>query len=144
MKRTFEEELALHGRLVYTNVGDSMMPLLRQNRDLMIIERPAGRLKRFDVPLYRRDNGQYVLHRIVRVRRDDYVLCGDNRVQLETGIIDRHILGVLTGVVRDGRTIPVTDPRYRLYVRLWCALYPARLAVFKARAILRRARGARR
>ena len=46
---TYEEQLALHGQLVYTNVGDSMMPLLRENRDLMVISRKnPGRMKKYD------------------------------------------------------------------------------------------------
>ena len=69
---TFEEELNRTGRLIYTNVGDSMLPLIRQGRDLLIIEKPHGRLKKYDIPLYRRDSGQYVLHRILKVRRNDY------------------------------------------------------------------------
>ena len=56
-KSTFEEEIAKNGRLIYTNVGDSMMPLLREKRDLLIIEKAGGRLKKYDVPLYRRAGG---------------------------------------------------------------------------------------
>lgn len=80
-KSTFEEEISHTGKLIYTNVGDSMMPLIRQNRDLLIIEKVSGRLKKYDVPLYKRDSGQYVLHRIIKVHKDDYVICGDNRWQ---------------------------------------------------------------
>ena len=103
-KSTFEEEIQRSGYLIYRNVGDSMLPLIRQGRDLLLISRkPEGRLNKYDVPLYRRDSGQYVLHRILKVRKDDYVLCGDNRWQRETGISDRHIIGVLTAVIRDGK-----------------------------------------
>ena len=42
-KSTFEEELTRKRKLIYTNVGDSMMPLLRQGKDLLIIERPKMR-----------------------------------------------------------------------------------------------------
>lgn len=133
-KSTFEEELRQNGYLLYRNVGDSMMPLIRQGRDLVLIERrPEGRLKKYEVPLYRRDSGQYVLHRILQVRKDDYVLCGDNRWQRETGITDRHIIGVLTAVIRDGKKLPVTDKRYRAYVHLWCDLFPIRAAVLWCR-----------
>ena len=107
-KSTFEEILTRDGRLVYTNIGDSMWPLIREGRDLLVIERPTGRLGRYDVPLYRRDNGKYVLHRILKVRDNDYVLCGDNRWHRETGITDRHILGVLTAVIRDGKELSIT------------------------------------
>jgi hypothetical protein len=121
---TYEEQLALHGRLIYTNVGDSMMPLLRQNRDLMVIERrKPGRCKKYDAVLYRRPDGKHVMHRILKVRQQDYVLCGDNRWQRETGVQDSWIIGVLTAVIRDDKEIPVTDWRYRLYVHLWCDLF---------------------
>ncbi len=135
---TFEQELERNGRLVFTNVGDSMKPLIRQGRDLLIIEKPKGRLKKYDVPLYKRSSGQYVLHRIMKVREKDYVICGDNRRKLETGVTDRQIIGVLTAVVRDGKEIPVTDLRYRLYVHLWCDFFPIRAVILRGKYRLRR------
>lgn len=129
----FEDVIERDGRLVYTNVGDSMRPLIRQDRDILIIEKPQGRLKKYDVPLYKRDSGQYVLHRVLKVRDSDYVICGDNRYSKEYGITDRHIIGVLTAVVRDGKEIPITDLRYRLYVHLWCDFFPIRALILKAK-----------
>lgn len=126
---TFEEEIARSGRLIYSNKGDSMMPLIRQGRDLVVIVPPCGRLKKYDVPLYKRDNGQYVLHRILKVRRDDYVICGDNRWSKEYGITDENIIGVLSAVIRGGKEVPVTNRRYRLYVHIWCDLFPVRAMI---------------
>lgn len=134
----FEDIIKRDGRLVYTNVGDSMHPLIRQDKDILIIEKPNGRLKKYDVPLYKRDSGQYVLHRILKVRENDYVICGDNRYSKEYGITDRHIIGVLTAVVRNGKEIPVTDMRYRLYVHLWSDFFPIRAFILKIRSIPRR------
>lgn len=130
--------MAREGRLVYTNVGDSMWPLIRQGRDLVVIEKASGRLKKYDVPLYRRDSGQYVLHRVLRVRENDYILCGDNRWSREIGITDHHILGVLTTVVRDGKELSVTDWHYRAYVHLWCDLFPLRAFVLRGMHFLKR------
>ena len=141
-KQTFEQVIAEKGKLVYTNVGDSMMPLIKQGRDLVVIKKAEGRLKKYDVPLYKRDSGQYVLHRILKVRKDDYVLCGDNRYRREYGITDRHIIGVLGEVVRNGKTVGMNDFRYKLYVHLWCDLFPVRAVliffVTKARKLLKR------
>lgn len=138
---TFEEVINTHGSLVYRNTGDSMLPLLRQGRDLMVIvKKPEGRLKKYDVPLYKRDSGQYVLHRILKVRENDYVLCGDNRWKREYGITDRHIIGVLSQVIRDGKTISVTDKQYLKYVHLWCDFYPVRAAILWAKTFPRRVR----
>ena len=41
-KSTFEEQLAQNVKLIYTNKGDSMMPLIKQDRDLLIIEPANG------------------------------------------------------------------------------------------------------
>lgn len=134
---SFEQVLAEDGRLVYPNVGTSMMPLLRQHRDLMVIETPPpGRRKRYDAVLYRRGE-RYILHRILRVRAQDYVICGDNCRKREYGITDAQIIGVLTAVVRDGVEIPVSSLRLRLYAHLWCDLFPLRAAVLFCRDALR-------
>ena len=137
-KSTFEEEIRRNGTIIYTNVGDSMMPFIRQGRDVLVISRAEGRLKLYDVPLYKRDSGQYVLHRILKVRENDYVICGDNRCSREYGITDRHIIGVLTGIIRDGREIPVTDRKYRIYVHLWCDFFPVRAFFIRIRQFLKR------
>ena len=109
------EYLAENETLTYTNVGVSMLPLLRQGKDLFILRRKGpGRCKKGDVALYRRGN-QYVLHRIVEVRPADYVALGDNCVTKETGIQDSAIIGVMTGFVRNGKEHSVRDWGYRLY-----------------------------
>ena len=131
IKSTFEEQLAKNGKLIYTNKGDSMMPLIRQDRDLLVIKPVHGRLKKYDVPLYKRDSGQYVLHRILTVRKNDYVICGDNRWIKEYGIRDRHIIGVLSAVIRDGKEVSVNDMKYKLYVHLWCDFFPIRAFIVR-------------
>ena len=135
---SFEEILKRDGRLLYTNKGNSMLPFIREGKDLLEIEAVHGPLKRFDIPLYKRDSGQYVLHRIVKVRTDDYVICGDNRWRKEYGITDRHIIGVLTAAIREGKRVPVTNLFYRIQVRIWYLLYPLRAVFLIGRYKLRR------
>lgn len=135
---SFREQLAERGKIIYTNVGTSMMPLLRQNRDVMIIERPNGRLKKYDCPLYIRRDGMHVLHRILKVREKDYVICGDHCVNKEYGITDDDIIGVLTGVIRDGKEINFNSFSYKLYYHLWCDLFYVRVFIIKAKAFFRR------
>lgn len=137
-KSTFEQEIQKSGKLIYTNVGNSMMPFIRQGRDILIISKVNGRLKRYDVPLYKRDSGQYVLHRILKVRKDDYVICGDNRYVKEYGINDKNIIGVLTAVIRNGKEIPVTDYKYRIYVHLWCDFFPIRVGIIRIKQFVER------
>lgn len=120
-----EEVLEREGVLVSTTVGVSMYPMLRNRRDTVIVSPASGHLKKYDVPLYRR-GGKYVLHRIVDVVDDRYVICGDNCIRREYDITDREIIGVLTGFYRGDREMAMDSIGYRIYVRVWCALYPVR------------------
>lgn len=137
-KQSIESVLNERGFLVYPNVGTSMMPLLRQGKDLMEIrKKPAGRCNKYDAVLYKRGE-RYILHRILKVRERDYIIVGDNCWRREFGITDGQILGVLTGVMRDGKRIDVNDKRYQRYVHLWCDFFPIRAAILFLREKLPR------
>ncbi|MBR3290199.1 MAG: S24/S26 family peptidase [Clostridia bacterium] len=144
MNTTFEEELNNSGKLLYTNVGISMLPLLREGKDVMIIER-ADEYRRLDAVLFRRPGvsgrGAYVLHRILKKRGDgQYWIVGDNCTDGET-VEETNILGVLTGIKRGDRLIRVTDLNYRMYVYLWCAPYHVRFFILKIGRFMRRVKG---
>ena len=123
---SFEEYLDKNGTLTYTNRGASMEPLLRAGRDLFTVtKKGAARCRVGDVVLFRRGDS-YVLHRIVAVRPDDYILLGDNCLNKETGITDRDIIGVMTGYVRKGKAHSTDDFGYMLYSRWIVLTYPVR------------------
>ena len=115
-----EEYLKEHGSLTYRNVGTSMMPLLKQGRDVFTLTKKTDeRCKKNDVALYKRNDHVYVLHRIVEVREHDYVFLGDNCVRREFGIRDEDILGVMTSFTHKGKNYRVNDPKYKIYVWVW-------------------------
>lgn len=132
---TFEEILARDGRLIYKTKGFSMQPMLTQNRDLVIIETFEGRLKPYDVALYKRGK-QYVLHRVLSLGEGVYYIRGDNTYMIET-VPDTNVLGVLTGFVRNGKSHLVTEPGYRFYSRFWHKIYPLRAFQMRCRRRLR-------
>ena len=133
MSRSFEEYLAEEGKLVYKTRGVSMEPMLRQNRDLVVIEVPNGRLKRYDVAFYRRREA-YVLHRVIRVTEDGYRIRGDNTYSIEI-VPESDIIGVLTGFCRKGKEYTTDNRAYRRYVRFWCAIYPVRALWVRCRRL---------
>ena len=126
---TPEELLEKNLYILYTNVGTSMLPLLRQRRDIIEIhKKEPGRCKKYDVVLYKcRD--KYVLHRILMVRKNDYVICGDHSIRREYGITDAQILGVMTRVIRDGKSVYPSDWKYKLYIHMWCDFYYIRASI---------------
>lgn len=133
---TFEEELNEHGTLIFTNVGVSMLPLLRQGRDLMVIKKKGAEpLKKYDAVLFKRPNGQYILHRILKIKDGRYYIVGDNCTKGEY-VAEEQVLGVLTEVVRDGKKTSADDKRYRFYVHMICDFFHIRVAVIKFNVLL--------
>lgn len=126
IKTTYEEELERTGSFTLTNVGVSMLPMICQGRDLFTISKREGRCSKYDVVLYKRPPAAYVLHRIVEVRDNDYVILGDNCYNKEYGITDKDIIGVMTSFVRKGKTYTVKHRGYRLYAVVWYKIYPIR------------------
>ena len=88
---TFEKLLKRDGRLVYKTKGRSMEPMLRQNRDLVVIEVPSERLKKYDVALYKAGE-RFVLHRVIGVKDGYYRIRGDNTYAVER-VPDEAVLG---------------------------------------------------
>ncbi len=129
----FEEILARDGKFVYRTKGVSMEPMLRQNRDIVVISVPSSRLRKYDVALYRRGRS-YVLHRVIAVKDDGYLIRGDNTFSLES-VPDDAVIGVLTAFKRKGKDFDVNHPAYRRYVRFWHAIYPLRLCLFRCRRL---------
>lgn len=124
---SIEHQLQSEGYYVSTTAGSSMRPMLRHRRDRVII-RPVGneRLKRWDLPLYRRpSDGKYILHRIIEVKDGYYIIRGDNTYAKEK-VPDEWILGVATEFYRGDRHVMTDQKSYRRYAAVWQTIYPIR------------------
>lgn len=135
MSETIEKQLAEQGFYVSTTVGVSMRPMLRNRHDRVIIV-PLGeeRLKKYDLPLYRRPDGKYVLHRIIGVEDGYYVIRGDNTYVKEK-VPDSWIVGVMSEFYRGKRHVLADDQGYRRYAAFWQAIYPLRKPFHSARML---------
>ena len=120
-----QEQLESGGTVKFLPKGTSMLPMIRQGVDSVVIAPAAAPLRKFDIPLYRRNSGQFVLHRVVRVGQT-YTCIGDNQFVLEEGVRPEQIIGVVTAFYRAGQEVKVSDFRYRLYVLLWHYSRPIR------------------
>jgi hypothetical protein len=109
----------------FSPMGISMLPMLRQGKDSVVLSPVPEKLKKYDLPLYRRPDGQYVLHRIAEVG-DTYTCIGDNQFRMEPGVEHGQILALVTAFYRGERKWEVTSPLYRLYCRFWHYSRPLR------------------
>ncbi len=123
-----EREL-LSGGYISTTKGTSMYPFLKTSRDVVKLITPCAPLKKYDVVLYKAAEGKYILHRIIGVRDDEYVIRGDNTYHKEY-VKKERILAVLIEFKRKGRAHKVTDRGYLLYSRLWNFIYPIRYIAY--------------
>lgn len=114
--------------------GNSMYPFLHHGRDTVYLQNVRGPLKKGDMVLYRRGNGQYILHRIVSVRGQRLTLLGDNQVNPEPGIGPEQVLAVVSAVRRNGKLLRPGDPVWNFYGKAWLgmiALRPYLTAIYR-------------
>ena len=121
----FREQLAMGHNVRFSPRGVSMMPMLREKIDSVVLSPLPEKLKKYDLPLYQRRNGQYVLHRIVEAG-ETYTCIGDNQFNREQGIEPVQMIAVVTSFYRGEREIKVTDMGYRIYCRIWHYSRPLR------------------
>ncbi len=132
---TFEKELEEEGFLVYTSKGTSMLPLIKEGRDLLLIKRKDEKPKKNDIVLYKKA-GKYILHRIIKVNGDRYVLCGDNQIIADPDVREEDIFGILTGLKRKEKTLDFKSASYRIYLFFWCDLFFVRKLYFRLRSMI--------
>ena len=109
-----EESLKENGIYITVTKGNSMNPMLVEGRDRVVIVPPKFPLKKYDVPVYRKQD-HYTMHRIIKVKKDGYIICGDNRIGLEKDVRESDIVGVLEGFYQGDKYISVTDKEYLKY-----------------------------
>lgn len=112
------ERLAAGQSVSFSPKGTSMLPMLRQGRDGVVLSTPPSALKKYDIPLYQRDDGHYILHRVVKAG-DTYTCIGDHQFEEEPGVRPDQIIAVVKTFTRDGREISVENVPYQVYCRLW-------------------------
>ncbi len=125
-------ELAQEGNKVSTVVtGGSMLPFLTSGRDYVYLEKPRRNLRKGDVVLFRRESGAFVLHRIKRIKGENFYLIGDRQYELEGPVKREQILAVATGAKRKGREITTKSPVWLFYSKIWINSVFLRPLVFR-------------
>lgn len=111
--------------------GSSMVPFLVHGRDTVYLSKVAQPLKKGDMIFYRRRGGQYVLHRICKVRDGSYDLVGDGQVAIEHGIGPEQILAVVKAVRRKGKLLRKGSFLWEFFEHIWLVLRPFRPGIIR-------------
>ena len=111
--------------------GNSMSPFLVNQRDVIYLSKINRKLKKGDLVLYQRLSGQYVVHRIVKVKKSGYYLAGDNQIAIEGPILDKQIFGLVTKVKRKGKWIEAGNFWWEFFEHVWIWVLPWRMIILK-------------
>lgn len=131
-----ESELLAHGTCLTRTRGKSMKPLLKENRDAVMLMRSDREIKKYDVVLYKDSLGRYILHRVIAIKGDVLVIRGDNTYKKER-VPKSDILAYMVSYNRKGKSRSVDRFGYKLYSRVWNFLYPLRYIARKPFALVK-------
>ena len=114
----YRTELEKNGALAFVPSGNSMWPTLKNRGQSVIVERKTKKLARFDVALYLRPSGTYVLHRVIEPTDFGYVICGDSQFVQER-VSEEQVFGVMTGFYKGKNFVSCSDKKYIASVEKW-------------------------
>ena len=89
--------------------GTSMLPLIREGKDSVILSPLPYTVNVGDIILYKRTNGQFVLHRVMKAKNGSFTMCGDNQVVFEKGITRQNMIALASGIIRDDEEITFSE-----------------------------------
>ena len=120
--------------------GFSMYPLVASRRDSVLLTE-ADEIKKGDVPLFKRADGSYVLHRIVGIKDGAYKVRGDYEQKIEYPVYPEQIVAKAKGFYRNERYINCEGFGYKVYKMFWMNtawLRPFMLKIMAIRAAKKR------
>lgn len=118
MQNDYREKLNELGILGIVTYGNSMWPFIKNKKTSIIVLKKENRLSRLDVAFYMRENGEYVLHRVLEVKEAGYIVCGDSQTEKEY-VSEDSVIGILSGYYKGGKYVDCSDEAYKKAVEKW-------------------------
>ena len=108
------ETVARGETILISGTGTSMEPLIRADRDkVLLAPLPDRALLPGDIVLYRRENGQIVLHRIYRVHENGYDMLGDGQLWVEQNVAKEQLIAFAREIRRPDGVLFCDTPEER-------------------------------
>ena len=123
--------------------GNSMMPFLIDRRDQVLIKSVDRPLKKGDIAFFQRENGQYIMHRIHFIRKDNrtgesqFYFIGDGQKEIEGPIRQNQIFGVVTEVLRKGKRLDEHTLIWKFFKNIWRYVMPFRMRIIRLYSLFR-------
>lgn len=117
--------------------GSSMAPFICHGRDTIFFKAPDRELKVGDMVFYQRPSGQYVMHRICKVKEKGYAIVGDAQQIIEYPVKREQIFALVTKVKRKGKELRPGSFWWEFFARVWVRIIPLRPLVSKLYGLFR-------
>lgn len=105
--------------------GISMYPLFRGDVDTVTLKKKTT-VKKYDILLYQRENGDYILHRVVNIKNDILYMAGDYETTIEFPIYKNQVIATVESFSRKNKNISCRNLFYKLYSFIWVLVIPRR------------------
>ncbi|MGN0358509.1 MAG: S24/S26 family peptidase [Blautia sp.] len=106
--------------------GNSMSPFMVHERDTILLKKPEYPLKKGTMAFYQRKNGQYVMHRICKIKDSKYYFVGDAQTVVEGPLEPEQVFAVVCGVKRKGKLEEPGTFWWEFFEHIWLLLRPVR------------------
>ena len=116
--------------------GSSMSPFLGHERDYIFFKKPEAPIKRGDMVFYQRRNGQYIMHRVWKVKDNQYYMVGDAQVEIEGPLERDQIFAIITKVKRKGKWCEPGDFWWEFFEKVWIRIVPMRRFLVRAYGVI--------
>lgn len=111
--------------------GSSMTPFLVHQRDYVCFKQPDRTLRAGDIVFYQRENGQYVMHRIYKVKGEEYYMVGDAQTEIEGPLRREQIFGIITKAKRKDTWIYPGALWWEFFAKVWIRCVKIRPKIWK-------------
>ena len=126
------------GQFLFYPDGVSMLPTIRAGRDGVLLSR-LDAIRRGDILLFRRRDGSFVLHRLVKLDKNGtLVMRGDNQYIDEGGILPDAVIGKVSAIIKGERKVLTSSLPFRFRSGLRLFFYPVRRFFHRALGKIKR------
>ncbi len=132
-----KETIASGGSIRFTVTGISMSPLLINRRDSVVLSSPCN-INKYDIVLHQRENGDYIVHRVIGKKGDMLTIAGDNEIKKEKDVNISCVIGKVVAFTRKGKNYTGNELWYKIYCRVWLLIFPFRYHVMALIRAIRR------
>lgn len=111
--------------------GCSMSPFLIHARDAICFAKPDRELQKGDMVFFQRSDGNFVMHRIYKIKNGAYYIIGDAQTTMEGPIRREQIFALIKQVRRKGKWIAPGDFWWEFFAHIWLNIIPLRRIIIK-------------